>query len=300
MNEAEEFSSTYIVNIIFNAFLCFTAIVLNSITIHAIRKTSSLPKPLKTLLLSLAVFDLSTGLLVHPFYIAHFANGLEQNTENNYSATFSNTYTAILISTSTFLSWTSFFGVLALTVDRFLAIHLHLRYQEFVTHKRAVAVVISIMVLTLFLSSFPLWIQVNDKRKIYIAIQFVCQALNAVLYCKIYLTVQRYRNQIQSLQVQQDEGQNREMMANVARLVKLAVGTFYVYLVFLVCYLPGMCLNIAAIVSGPSTTQLHVLYYTLTIMLLNSSLNPLIYCWKMRHIRYAVINITQNIFPCYS
>ena len=83
MNEAEEFSSTYIVNIIFNAFLCYTAIMLNSITIHAIRKTSSLPKPLRTLLLSLAVSDLSVGLLVHPLNIARLAMGLEQNTENN-------------------------------------------------------------------------------------------------------------------------------------------------------------------------------------------------------------------------
>ena len=32
----------------------------------------------------------------------------------------------------------SFCGVVALSVDRFLAIHLHLRYQELVTHKRVV------------------------------------------------------------------------------------------------------------------------------------------------------------------
>ena len=38
----------------------------------------------------------------------------------------------------------SFFGIFAITVDRFLAIHLrNLRYQKFVTHKRVVAVVIS-------------------------------------------------------------------------------------------------------------------------------------------------------------
>ena len=190
--------------------------------------------------------------------------------------------------------------MLALTDDRFLAIYLHLRYQEFVTHKRVVAVVISMMVFTSFLSSFPLWIPVHDRSKIYIAIQFVCLALNTAVYCKIYSTVRRHRNQIQSLHAQQDEGQNREMMANVARLVKLAVSTFYVYLVFLVCYLPGICLNIAGIVSGPNTTQLRVLYYSLTMMLLNSSLNPLIYCWKMRHIRQSVINIMQNTFPCYS
>ena len=44
----------------------------------------------------------------------------------------------------------SFLGVVApaVSVDRFLAIHLHLRYQELVTHKRVVAVVISIWLLS--------------------------------------------------------------------------------------------------------------------------------------------------------
>ena len=298
MSEAEEFSSTYIVNIIFNAFLCFTAIMLNSITIHAIRKTSSLPKPLKTLLVSLAVSDLSVGLLVHPLNIALYAMDLERNTENNTS--YNNTIIAFLI-TGIFLSYASFFGVLALTVDRFLAIHLHLRYQEFVTHKRAVTVVISIMVLSSFLSCFPWWIPVTyDAEKIYTSIEIVCFVIMAILYPKIYSTVRRHRNQIQSLQVQQEEGQNREMMTNVARLAKLAVGIFYVYLVFLVSYLPQICYKIAENISGPNITTGHILHYSWTMVLLNSSLNPLIYCWRMRDIRRAVINIMQNIFPCYS
>ena len=298
MNETQEFSSTYLVNIIFNAFLCYTAIMLNSITIHAIRKTSSLPKPLKTLLLSLAVSDLSVGLLVHPLYIAVLAMGLEQNPE--YKTTLRNTDIAFTIIGDS-LSWASFFGVVALTVDRFLAIHLHLRYQEFVTHKRVVAVVISIMVLSSILSSFPWWIPVtNDWLRIYTSLEIVCLVIIGILYCKIYSTVRRHRNQIQSLQVQQDEGQNQEMMANVARLVKLAVGTFYVYLVFLLCYSPHLCLRIALIISGQKTTTTHISFYTFTMMLLNSSLNPLIYCWRMRHIRHAVINIMQNTFRCYS
>ena len=298
MSEAEEFSSTYIVNIILNAFLCHTAIMLNSITIHAIRKTSTLPKPLKTLLLSLAVSDFSVGLLVHPLYIALLAMDLEQNPENN--TTHRNTYFAF-ITISNFLSWASYFGVLALTVDRFLAIHLHLRYQEFVTHKRVVAVVISIVVLSSFLLSFPSRI-FGSFRQIYISIEILCFVILGILYCKIYSTVRRHRNQIQSLQVQQDEGRNREMMANVARLVKLAVGTFYVYLVFLLCYLPLICYNIIVIISGHTKTHSSrdIFCYSWTMMLLNSSLNPLIYCWKMRHIRRAVINIMQNIFPCYS
>ena len=48
--------------------------MLNILTIHAMRKTSSLPKPLKTLLLSLAVSDLGVGLLAQPLYIAEMVN----------------------------------------------------------------------------------------------------------------------------------------------------------------------------------------------------------------------------------
>ena len=190
MSDAEEFSSTCIVNIIFNAFLCYTAIMLNSITIHAIRKISSLPKHLKTLLLSLAVSDLSVGLLVQPLYVAYLATGLEQNPDNN--TTHKNTFTAFKI-VGYLLCYTSFFCVVALTVDRFLAIHLHLRYQEFVTHKRVVVVMISIMVLSSFLSSVPWWTS-GSFRQIYTAFDVFSFAILTLVYCKIYPTIRRHRN----------------------------------------------------------------------------------------------------------
>ena len=62
MNETDPLYSS-IVNCVFNAFSAYTAIMLNILTIHAMGKTSSLPKPLKTLLLSLAV---CVGLLAQP------------------------------------------------------------------------------------------------------------------------------------------------------------------------------------------------------------------------------------------
>ena len=77
--ENENLKSWYIVNSVFNAFLAFSAIILNSVTIQALRKTSSLPKLLKTLLLSLAVSDLGVGLLVQPFYLGILVNWLLQH-----------------------------------------------------------------------------------------------------------------------------------------------------------------------------------------------------------------------------
>ncbi|CAH3184062.1 unnamed protein product [Porites lobata] len=130
--------------VFFNAFLSFTAIVLNIITMQALRKTSSLPKTLKTLLLSLAVSDLGVGLLVEPLFVAFLV--IEKN---------STAYSTVKLARSIpakILVFASHFGVFALAVDRFLAIQLHLRYQELVTHKRVVAVVISLWVFSASIS----------------------------------------------------------------------------------------------------------------------------------------------------
>ena len=70
MNKPGPLYSSSIVNCVFNAFSAYTATILNILTIHAMRKTSSLSQPLKTLLLSLAVSDLGVGLLAQPLYIA--------------------------------------------------------------------------------------------------------------------------------------------------------------------------------------------------------------------------------------
>ena len=294
--EADVLYSSYIVNCVLNALLSITTIILNSVTIQAVRKTSSLSKPLRTFLVSLAVSDLGVGLMCQPFYIALLINWVQKNTRNDPTCA---TYTAFVF-TMGLLSVPTFFGVMALSVDRFLAIHLHLRYQELVTHKRVVAAVISIWVFSAFLSLiYRLWMPTNIFLVSFVTVTFVCILSTTFLYCKIYLAVRRHRNQIHTLQVQQ-VAQDGEMAANVARLRKSAVGTFYVYLVFLVCYLPQSCRFVAILVSGSSVATKEYSIYSWTLLFLNSSLNPVIYCWKLRHIRHAVIEILRNILPSHS
>ena len=136
---------TLVVNCVFNAFLSFTTIVWNILTIQALRKTPSLAKTLKTLLLSLAVFDLDVSLLVQPMYVAILLMKIQQNTE---SISYVTVYKAFWIQKK-ILVLASHFGVISLTVDRFLAIHLYLRYQELVTHKRVVVSCVGLWILLL-------------------------------------------------------------------------------------------------------------------------------------------------------
>ena len=188
-----------------------------------------MPEPLKTLLLSLAVSDLGVGLLGEPFYVWILVKWLQRNNSTGAS------YTAFRFALYLFSS-ASFLGVMALSGDRFLAVYLHLRYQELVTHKRVVAVIITIWVFSAFLSLLYLWVSTNISHIVFVISGIACLVVSAMLYFKIYFAVRRHRSQIRALQVQQ-VAQN-DQIANADRLRKSAVGVFYVYLVFLLGFLP--------------------------------------------------------------
>ena len=278
----------YIAISVLNAFLIITAISLNSVTIQALRKTTSLPKTQKTLLLSLAVSDLGVGLLVEPLYFGLLVSWVQGNNSTGASCT-------AYVITMYLFSAASSLGVMALSADRFLAIHLHLRYQELVTYKCVVAAVISIWVFSLSLSFFR-WFGARTVSIVLISLlSIACLALSAVLYFKIYLAVRRHRNQIHALQVQQVV-ENGEM-TNFARLRKSALATFYVYLVFLLCYLPSACAFFVVAIFGSSTGVKSYFICSTTLVFLNSSLNPVIYCWKIRHIRRAIMDMLRNVLP---
>ena len=291
ISEAQDLYSSYLANCVFSAFLSYTAIILNIVTIFAITRTSSLLKPQKTLLLSLAASDLGVGLWLQPFYTALLVNWLQNNAIDHPS------FSAFTVSRILF-TLASFFSVTAIGVDRFSAIHLHLRYHEFVTHKRVVAVVILIWFFSVFISLTDLWFPQIASAIVVFSLP-ACFISTMIIYGKTYLTVRRHRHQINEAFRPQQLARNDEtaqVQPHFSRVRKSTVSTFYVYLVFMICYLPRYCCFIVKIVIDPNTTIEGVSLYTFTLMLLNSSLNPLVYCWKMRHIRRTIIGTLRSIF----
>ena len=273
---------------ILNAYLSYTATMLNIVAIYAIRKTSSLSKNLKTLLLSLAVSDLGVGLLAQPMFVAHLLDS-KQNNETNES--YNAIHIACLIPTN-FFTYASLFSVTALCADRFLAIHLHLRYQELVTDKRVAAVVVLIWVISALISLIRLFTPKDIMYVSFVIIQSACIITATSLSVKLYLTIRRHINQIRVQQVaQNDQGES------VQRKSKSAMASLYVYLVFIVCYLPNICvLLITATNSERSNSLQHLQFCTLTLQFLNSTLNPLIYYWKMKDIQHTFVGTLRNLF----
>ena len=294
MKEAADFSPCLIINVVVNSFSCYTTIMLNIVLIFALRRSSSLPKTLKALILSVAVSDLGIGLVVQPLYIARMIMQIQQTDDQETSKDIDRALRPI----GRTLGYASFFGVTAISVDRFLAIHLHLKhqelltYQEFVTYKRVVAAVILSWLLSAFLALTGVLSGGYVCNLASVTVALVCLLTMGLIYFKIYIAVRRHTVQVHA-QPAQAVAPNEENRSNFERLRKTAVGTFYVYLLFLACHL---AIAIEILETRRNKVWEHMLMYSNTLLYLSSSLLPLVYCWKFRHIRCAIKNILSDIF----
>ena len=288
-----DFTPSLVLNCVVNSFLSYATVMLNIVLIFALRRTSSLPKTLKALILSVAVSDIGVGLLVQPLYTARLLMKMK-NADNQ------KTYNEIVKVIGRTLGYVSFFGVTTISVDRFLAIHLHLKhqdlltYQEIVTYTRVVAIVILSWLLGAFLALTGV---LSSSKNIFnlagVSVGLVCLLTMGLIYFKISIAVRRHTVQVHA-QPAQAVAPKEENRSNFERLRKTAVGTFYVYLLFLACHLPIAIV----ILTGRKTNKKrqHFKIYAQTLLYLSTSLVPLVYCWKFRHIRCAVKNILRNTF----
>ena len=287
-------NSLFIVQCVFPACLSVTAVAFNAVAILALRRTLALPKNFKLLLLSMAVSDVGVGLLVQPLYVA-ITVLLKENSHGTFLVKLEDAYFIV----ANFLCAASLIGVTALAADRFLAIHLHLRYHEFVTYKRVVFVVILIWVFSAIIGFLLLWnVSVGFSSVTIIAI--VCLVVIALFYLKIYLAVKYHTEQIAAIQASDGGEINEQKQRNAEKQKKAAITIFCVYLVLVVCYLPNLVLTCIKLADDKFTISEYLFVLNDLLVFLNSALNPLIYCWKMKHIRHAVKNILVNIFSCLS
>ena len=288
--DVEGFRPSLVANCVFNSFLSYTTIILNILTIHAIRKTTLLPKPLRTLLLSLTASDVGVGLLAQPLFISMLVSWLKRSRIDPISF-------KGLMAVMTFFCASLLFSVVAISVDRFLAVHLHLRYQELVTHERVIAVVISIWLLSAIISSSVFWDTYIISRVIWLVIMTFCLIVVVTVYWRIYIVLKRHKNQIQSFQIQEvGQGVQNGDLPSFLKVRKSAHGTFYVCIVFLICFLPSYILSSLILCRPLNIISLYkARLYTTTLFFLNSSFNPVMYCWKMGSIRRTLMHTMRGI-----
>ena len=267
---------------VLNAFLSITAFLGNFLILVALRKESSLHPPSKVLLSNLAATDLCVGLIAEP--LAVILSAVDENWKICR-------YVIVALSIAvTTLAAVSLLTLAAISVDRLLALLLGLRYRQVVTLKRAYLIVVTfwavstVLSTTQFLNFFITWCCA-------IILTLFCLLTSTCSYTKIFLTLRHHQNQIQD-HVQQPSQTNQ---LNIARYKKAVSTALCLKFTLLVCYLPQVILLNLLLHVEPSSSVSLAYGLTTTLVFVNSSLNPILYCWKIDEVRQAVKDTIRQI-----
>ena len=275
---------------VLNILLSITAFLGNTLILVAMRRESIyLHRPSKLLFRCLATTDLCVGLIAQPVVVVFLLSLVFKRSNLCRLAISASSVVNYLLCSVSLMTMT------AISLDRLLSLILRMRYRQIVTLKRASFVVVNIWVTAIVAASLYL---VNPRITVWygrIGIP-MCLALSFASYTKIFHTLRR-RVQVQD-HAQQEQQLNYVSPLNTARYRKAVYSSLWVQVVLVVCYLPHHIVITFSTYSRLSSSQLLAWSITGLLVYLNSSLNPLLYCWKITEVRQAVKEIIRGSLLC--
>ena len=265
-------SSFTFINCILNVPLMLACVTGNSLTLSTILRTPSLRSPSNIFMCSLAISDLLVGIIVQPVYIAY---ELKQEPPLIFAINMLFSFTGVV----------SLCTMTAISVDRFMALQFHLRYQCLMTEKRAMYTSLSLWLFGILSSFVTLWNKTIMFAFLAVGIA-ICIFISTFSYTRIYLIVRQHQFQIRAQQ------QVLRVPMNVVRTKRSAINTFIYYICMILCYTPMFSfMSIVAI--RPGLSGLMVWKVGNTFVFMNSSINPILFCWRVRELRRAVLKLVR-------
>ena len=279
-----------------NIVLSIMASLGNVLILIALRNVTSIHPPTKLLFQCLTITDLGVGLISQPLMAAMSLIVYIKN----FDFKFWNIFVYPLFrSSSIIFSGVSVFASTALSVDRLLALFLGLRYRHVVTLKR-VRAVLACGCLALLLIMLIWYFHAKTVRIIMIIFLTLCLIISLLSYTKIVLRLRQHQFSVGD-NVQQGQANTGGIPLNLERYKKTVVSIALVQLALFICYFPSSIFLILTHLNGihPSIHFI-LLGYCATLFFLNSSLNPALYCWRIKEIRQAVKAKIRRCCTCLS
>ncbi|XP_078357430.1 adenosine receptor A3-like [Oculina patagonica] len=267
----------YRVSIIVYVFLTITATLGNILILATLHKDTSLHPPSKLLLRSLTITNLCVGVVSQPLLATFFFSVVNGNAE------------LCLVSKYLVACCVSLFTLTAIGVDRLLALFLRLRYRQVVTVKR-----VRVAIFLFWLTGSVIGIIYVWSAKWYFIVSGVVillfVAISTFCYARIFSTIRRQQTQVQDALGSQNIG------LNMARYKKTVFNASWVHLILTICYLPFALATVIITIRGYNTLLFVVESIAAILICVNSSLNPVLYCWKIREVRQAVKETVRQVF----
>ncbi|XP_022787628.1 trace amine-associated receptor 7d-like [Stylophora pistillata] len=276
---------------IFSSFIATTA---NFLVMWAIRKTPSLHTPSAVFLFNLALSDFVVGIYVQPLCAVHLLAAVAHNL-SLYCTT-----GAMLYPVGVYLSFYSLMIIAAVTVDRYLALVLHLRYAAIITVRRVIQFNIAVVIATFPVALCYWFLRIDWIRTaaLLIGLSLAIAGTLAVPLCyyKIFMILRRHKRQLQDQNnlAKRIHGFSQN---DLSKYRKSVLAILYVLGVMILSYLPGTISFVLVNFFDVDVINIskEVLFVSAMVVLWNSSFNPLFYCWRITEIRRFVISKLQRL-----
>ena len=280
-DSVRDYLAFLVFNISFHILLSITATFENLFVLVAIWRTSSLHFPSYTLLFGLALCDLCVACVAQPVFITLqfliYTNDGLRSCALDKAAVFLNIFS----------SKVALFTLTTISIDRYLAIYLHLRYREIVTNRKIKLLLPALWMLggAVAATSF---LAITVLQWTLIIVESCCFLISLIVWIRIYQVIRRHKAQIQC------QAQVQGQHFNMVKFKKSASNCMFLMFAYLLCYLPLFIATVRLTINL-NTSGFRFVFVSYTAFVLNSSLNPLVYCWRHQGIRAAVIQILKNI-----
>nr|XP_058965236.1 adenosine receptor A1-like [Pocillopora verrucosa] len=276
----------------FNVLLAICSSLGNILILIALHKETTLHAPSKLFLRSLAITDLLVGVISEPLTITYWMSAVRKRQDDCYNALFTSFIASYLLCGMSLLTLT------AISVDRLLALTLGLRYRQVVTVKKACAFVIMFWIVSITCSAMyaqnvriTIW-----YSHIVIPVSFFTSVSS---YTKIFWELHRHERQVRGNIIQREQSSNSSSAPlNISQYRKGVSSVIWLQVAVAVCYLPHGIITALWTYSGQSSAIIVLRQLTLTLVYFNSTLNPLLYCWKISEVRQLVKELLRRSFCC--
>ena len=275
-----------------NVFLSLTASLGNVIILIALHKVFSLHPPTKLLFRWLAVTDLCVGLISQPMSVIEFYLPDVVEVERNVFQCVAEVH-----STSTFVfCMLSIFTSVAISVDRLLALLLQLRYRHIVTLRRVGTAIICFSLICVGLGLLDIFLGLSIPLAL--AVVFVTLSVFISIFCYIKICLRLRQHQAQVIDnLHQRQRNGGEISLNIARYKKTVASIAWIQLALVVCYLPFGIVFVKRYIFGWFKENSDIVWFSvITLMYLNSSLNPFLYSWKISEVRKVAKDTIKQFF----
>ena len=277
-----------------NVLLSITASLGNALILVALHKETSLHPPTKSLLQCLAITDLCVGVITQPPYAVLLFSSVTTGMSRQVIY-----YLNKLFKGSGFVfSQVSIYTATAISVDRLLALLSGLRYRHVVTLPRVRAATTSFWLIGISVEVITFW-NVSIAITAGCSLSLLSVTSSAFCYSRIYIKLRQHQLQMSPLTQGQPNGRERPL--NIARYKNLVSSAKWVQVAILACYIPLVVVTLLITYGQIPESQIEIAnHLSVAFVYVNSSLNPILYCWKIRSVRQAAKETIKQLNCCKS